>query len=186
MAGFEIEISLNEFGQDGTFDNSVMVKPFGFNITLRRVFGPYVYQCYFQCAAIVGICQISFIIPHESIPGRISLIATQFLTLTNIFIYQLSNSPSGTQLNALEIYILASLFFVLATIVEFGLVLSIRKIHLNGNRDNQVVTLKRRHILREKGCYVADKIDSVAFMIFPFAYIAFNCIYALQYSEFSF
>ena len=182
VAGFEIEISLNEFGQDGTYDNSMMTKQLGFNITLRRVFGPYVYQCYFPCAAIVGVSQISFMIPHESIPGRISLIATQFLTLTNIFIYQLSNSPSGTQLNALEIYILASLFFVLATIAEFGLVLSIKKIHLLGNGNNKVVTLKRRHILREKGCSVADKIDSAAFMIFPFAYIVFNCIYVSQYS----
>ena len=182
VAGFEIEISLNQFGKVGTYDNSMMTKQLGFNITLRRVFGPYVYQCYFPCAAIVGVSQISFMIPHESIPGRVSLIATQFLTLTNIFIYQLSNSPSGTQLNALEIYILASLFFVIATIVEFGLVLSIKKIHLLGNRNNKVVTLKRRHILREKGCSKADKIDSAAFMIFPFAYIVFNCIYVLQYS----
>ena len=182
VAGFEIEISLNEFGQDGTYDNSMMTKQLGFNITLRRVFAPYLYQCYFPCAAIVGVSQISFMIPHESIPGRISLIATQFLTLTNIYIYQLSHSPSGTQLNALEIYILVSLFFVLATIVEFGLVLSIKKIHLLGNRNDNAATLKRRHILREKGCSKADKIDSAAFMIFPFAYIVFNCIYVLQYS----
>ena len=182
VAGFEIDISLNEFGQDGTYDNSMMTKQLGFNITLRRVFAPYLYQCYFPCAAIVGVSQISFMIPHESIPGRISLIATQFLTLTNIYIYQLSHSPSGTQLNALEIYILVSLFFVLATIVEFGLVLSIKKIHLLGNRNDNAATLKRRHILREKGCSKADKIDSAAFMIFPFAYIVFNCIYVLQYS----
>ena len=185
VVGFEVEISLNEYDQNETNDDSMITKEIGFNITLRRFFGPYVYQCYFPCAAIVGVSQISFMIPQESIPGRISLIATQFLTLTNIFIYQLSHSPSGTQLNALEIYILTSLFFVLATIIEFGLVLSLKKTHLLEDKNNKVMALKTRSTNKrgEKRYSKADKIDFASLMIFSFAYIVFNCIYMMIYSN---
>ena len=62
---------------------------FGFDIKLRRIIQPYVFQYYFPCAAIVIISQISFTIPLSAIPGRVAVIVTQFLTLTNIFIYQM-------------------------------------------------------------------------------------------------
>ena len=189
VAGFEIETSLSEYGQSETNDNQVgNGNQIGFNMTLRRVFTPYLYQCYFPSAAIVGVSQISFMIPHGSIPGRIALVVTQFLTLTNIFIYQLSHSPSGTQLNALEIYILTSLFFVLATIIEFGLLLSLKKNHLLGGQNNEEVVLESRFTdcRREQRYSKADKIDSASFMIFSFVYIVFNCIYMIQYSGITF
>ena len=185
--GFEIEISLHEYGQNEINDNSMLTKRIGFNITLKRIFGSYLYQSYFPCAAIVGVSQISFLIPPDSIPGRISLIATQFLTLTNIFIYQLSHSPFGTQLNALEVYILTSLFFVLATIVEFGLVLLLKRIHILGAQNIEEVALEPRfaNSRQDKGYSIADKIDFASFMLFPFAYIVFNCIYVMKYSDLS-
>ena len=59
----------------------------GFNLTLERILEPYLLQYYFPSIAIVIISQISFIIPLSAIPGRVALIVTLFLTLTNIFIY---------------------------------------------------------------------------------------------------
>ena len=61
----------------------------GFNMKLKRIRSPYIYKYYLPCAAIVLVSQISFTIPISSIPGRVSLVVTQFLTLTNIFIYQM-------------------------------------------------------------------------------------------------
>ena len=61
----------------------------GFNVTLTRMIQPYLFQYYFPSIAIVVVSQISFIIPLSAIPGRIGLIVTQFLTLTNIFIHQM-------------------------------------------------------------------------------------------------
>ena len=61
----------------------------GFNITLKRKIEPYLYQYYFPSIAIVIVSFISFIIPLSAIPGRIVLVVTQFLTLTNIFIHQM-------------------------------------------------------------------------------------------------
>ena len=61
---------------------------FGFDITLERMVQPFLYMYYLPCMAIVLVSQISFIIPLSSIPGRVALVVTQFLTLTNIFIHQ--------------------------------------------------------------------------------------------------
>ena len=62
---------------------------FGFNITLQRISQAYLFQYYFPCAAIVVVSHISFVIPLTAIPGRVALVVTQFLTLTNIFIYEM-------------------------------------------------------------------------------------------------
>jgi hypothetical protein len=61
----------------------------GFNVTLKRKIISYVYTYYLPSLAIVVVSQVSFIVPLSSIPGRIGLVVTQFLTLTNIFIHQM-------------------------------------------------------------------------------------------------
>ena len=58
----------------------------GCRIKMQRIISPYVFQYYLPCAAIVFVSHISFIIPPSSVPGRIGLLATLFLTLTNLFI----------------------------------------------------------------------------------------------------
>ena len=58
----------------------------GFKITMHRIINPFVFKSYCPVIAIVLISSITFIIPLSSIPGRVGLAATLFLTLTNIFI----------------------------------------------------------------------------------------------------
>ena len=60
-----------------------------FNISMKRQVGKYVYQYYVPCITIVMAASFSFIIPLSAIPGRVALMVTQFLTLTNIFINQM-------------------------------------------------------------------------------------------------
>ena len=50
---------------------------------------PYLVKYYIPCIAIVIISMMSFTIPLSAIPGRIALLVTQFLTLTNLFIYEM-------------------------------------------------------------------------------------------------
>ena len=85
-SGFNVLISHVGSFADGPPNGSDRI---GFNITLKRIVSPYIYKYYLPCAAIVVVSQISFAIPISSIPGRVSLVVTQFLTLTNIFIYQM-------------------------------------------------------------------------------------------------
>ena len=65
------------------------VTPFGFNVTMERQLQPYIYQYYIPCIVIVSTSFLSFIISFTSIPARVSLIVTLFLTLTNMCIYEM-------------------------------------------------------------------------------------------------
>ena len=58
----------------------------GLNLKMKRVISPFVFQYYLPAAAVVFLSQIGLIIPLTSIPGRIGLLATLFLSLTNLFI----------------------------------------------------------------------------------------------------
>ena len=62
---------------------------FGFYIEMKRQFRKYFFQYYLPCIIIVVASSFSFIIPLSAIPGRVALVVTQFLTLTNIFIHQM-------------------------------------------------------------------------------------------------
>ena len=61
----------------------------GFDLHMERIIRPYLFQYYLPCAAIVMMSQISFIIPMSAIPGRVALVTTLFLSLTNIYINQM-------------------------------------------------------------------------------------------------
>ena len=65
------------------------ITPFGFNVKMTRQLEPYIYQYYIPCAVVVLTSSVSFIISFTSIPARVSLIVTLFLTLTNMFLYQM-------------------------------------------------------------------------------------------------
>ena len=91
--GFEIRIDpVKSFKGNNVISHpNKTTEEIGFNITLQRIVQPYLYQYYFPCIAIVIVSQISFIIPISAIPGRVALVVTQFLTLTNIFIHLMVN-----------------------------------------------------------------------------------------------
>ena len=61
---------------------------FGFTIKMSRRLQPFIMECYLPCIAIVIVSQISFLIPLDAVPGRVALLVTQFLTLTNINVHQ--------------------------------------------------------------------------------------------------
>ena len=61
---------------------------FGYKFYIKRIIAPYFYQYYIPCLAIVIVSLLSFMIPILAIPGRVGLVVTQFLTLTNLFIHQ--------------------------------------------------------------------------------------------------
>ena len=86
--GFEVTITRAEaLYLEGTHEMENGIECIGFNITLDRVVRVYLFQYYFPSIAIVVVSLISFIIPVSATPGRVALMVTQFLTLTNIFIH---------------------------------------------------------------------------------------------------
>ena len=66
-----------------------VMKELGFDIKLNRQIKPYLFHYYLPSMLIVVVSFVSFIVPLSAIPGRIVLVVTQFLTLTNLFIHEM-------------------------------------------------------------------------------------------------
>ena len=60
----------------------------GIRVKMRRLVLPFFMKYCLPSVSIVIVSGISFIIPLNSLPARVALLVTQFLTLTNIFIHQ--------------------------------------------------------------------------------------------------
>ena len=87
--GFTFQkMPLEENPSNGTSMRSTPYSKFGLQIKLQRLVRPYVNQYFLPCISIVLVSFISFVVPLTAIPGRVALVVTQCLTLTNIFIYQ--------------------------------------------------------------------------------------------------
>ena len=61
----------------------------GIKIQMNRLMKPFWMKYYIPCIAIVIVSEIGFVVPLTAIPGRVALLVTQFLTLVNLFIYQM-------------------------------------------------------------------------------------------------
>ena len=61
----------------------------GFDLKMNRLLFPFVLKYYIPSIAIVIVSEIGFMVQLTAIPGRVALLVTQFLTLVNLFIYQM-------------------------------------------------------------------------------------------------
>ena len=65
----------------------------GIMIEMCRLQTSFLYMYYIPCITIVLVSLIGFVIPVTAIPGRVGLLVTQFLTLTNLSIHQMVRIP---------------------------------------------------------------------------------------------
>ena len=79
---------LNETVGYSTSKDSTPFSKIGLQIKMKRLVRPFVYQYYLPCISIVLVSFMSFVVPLSAIPGRVALVVTQCLTLTNLFIHQ--------------------------------------------------------------------------------------------------
>ena len=86
--GFEIQIKQMDPIKSLFIDN-LQYTDVILSINFKRQVPKYIYQYYIPCFTIVVASSFSFFIPLSAIPGRVALVVTQFLTLTNIFINQM-------------------------------------------------------------------------------------------------
>ena len=82
-AGFDLVSTLfDENIKNGS--NTIGVK-----MEMTRRLNPFLLKYYAPAIAVVIVSEISFLIPVAAIPGRIGLLVTLFLTLTNLFIHNM-------------------------------------------------------------------------------------------------
>ena len=91
VSAFDVSITL--FG-NAINETSEVRNDFGFTVEVKRRISSYIIQYYLPCASIVAISSISFIIPVTAIPGRVSLVVTLFLTLSNLIIHHEVSFPT--------------------------------------------------------------------------------------------
>ena len=78
-----------DFKLDLTFNN--ITTPFSgisFDMKLKRSLLPYFMRYYLPCIVMVAVSFTNFLISFSSIPGRIGLLVTLFLTMVNVLIAQ--------------------------------------------------------------------------------------------------
>ena len=69
----------------------------GFTMHLKRKFNPILVNFFLPLTLLVYISTISFVIPHNMIPGRMSLIMTIFLMIINTANYARSVAPKSSK-----------------------------------------------------------------------------------------
>ena len=81
----------------------------------------YIITYYFPTGMFVIISWISFLVPPESVPGRMTILVTVFLCLVNIFNSITNNIPKADGITAIEAFIIVCIVFV------FGALMGIQK-----------------------------------------------------------
>ena len=71
----------------------------------------YIITYYFPTGMFVIVSWISFLVPPESVPGRMTILVTVFLCLVNIF-NSITNNPKADGLTAIEAFIIVCIIFV--------------------------------------------------------------------------
>ena len=66
---------------------------------------------------------VSFVIPPEVVPGRMALLVTLFLVLTNIFNTITNISPNVEGMTAISSWMIACMFFVFLALLEYAAIL---------------------------------------------------------------
>merc|ERR1712170_310878 len=75
----------------------------------------------------MGVSWISFLIPPDIVPGRMTLLITVFLVLVNIFNTITTNIPKAEGLTAIEAFVIVCVLFVFGALMEYaGILLQLK------------------------------------------------------------
>ena len=106
--------------------------------------------------------QISFAIPHEIIPGRMTLLITLFLCLINIFNTISSASPNTESFTSISIWLVTCILFVTTALLQYGIILLFWKYTTYPPENIQMII---------------KKIDVICLTLEILAFVVFNIIF---------
>ncbi len=147
----------------------------------------------------VIVSWISFLVPPDIVPGRMTLLVTVFLVLVNIFNTITTNIPKAEGLTAIEAWVIVCVLFVFGALIEYaGLLLKMKlattrrcRPPTNGqsSRENSLILNgnmappEERRILRgiskrrQREDMSHARLDIVFLLLFPLFFLVFNLIY---------
>ncbi|XP_023327258.1 glycine receptor subunit alpha-2 [Eurytemora carolleeae] len=181
----------------------------GFQLTLKRKVSHYIITCYLPSGMFVIVSWISFLIPPDIVPGRMTLLITVFLVLVNIFNTITTNIPKAEGLTAIEAWVIVCVLFVFGALVEYAGILLKMKVQLsmkpkkNMTRcesvDSQIILhplapengtngdeksgkkKKKRPKTRAEEKLGTARLDLTFLVIFPCLFLLFNIAYWLSF-----
>jgi hypothetical protein len=98
----------------------------GFDLHLERSITQFATNIYMPTGLMVVASWIGFVIPPETVPGRMALLVTLLLMLINLSGNASYQSPSKSKLTALDSWLLACVLFVTAALFEYAHILRIK------------------------------------------------------------
>jgi len=140
----------------------------GFYMSIDRKPTTFIYNYFFPTGLFVVVSWVSFVIPPDSVPARVTLIITTFLVLVNVANSVFNISPVAPNVNPiqvrsqltmlatfLQIWILGCMAFVFASVIEYAIILSYQRYTI------RKTYVTRREIKRQGMCMRPMKNDMV-------------------------
>ena len=132
--------------------------------------------------------QVSFILPEDTVPGRMGLLVILFLCMVNILNSEASYSPkSGGAVTAIIQWILSCSVFIILAILEYGLILYYKKYNRTTNIETHSIkhhtqTSPIKQPMNSKNEY--KTLDMCMIAIFPGSFSVFTTIFWwIQYQK---
>ena len=134
----------------------------GIVIRMSRITWSYYINAYLPAVILVLASNISFLIPPENIPGRMSLIVTILLMFITSYNYIRGVTPLVSKISYLDVWSIGCILFVTMALFEYAII-----IHIRFKSTECDEKLKAR----------CQKLDSAAAMVSISLYMTFICIY---------
>ena len=131
-------------------------------IHMSRITTPYFISTYVPSAILVFASKISFHIPPENIPGRMSLLVTILLMFINTFGNVRNDTPLVSAISYLDVWCMVCIVFITIALFEYAVIIHIRFISTDSE-----ARVKAR----------CRKLDITALVVFTSLYLTFICSY---------
>ncbi|CAG5133843.1 unnamed protein product [Candidula unifasciata] len=168
--------------------------------TLKRDIGYYIIQVYVPSILIVALSWVSFWLDLEAIPARVSLGVLTVLTLNTHGSHIQSQLPKVSYIKAIDVWIVSSLIFVFAALLEFAYVnvltrrgdkeimsTQIFRIPIEGKITSQANGKPPRQVTiggPSRSRMRARRVDKISRILFPSSFLVFNMAYWVFYTQY--
>ncbi|GBL78786.1 Glycine receptor subunit alpha-3 [Araneus ventricosus] len=163
-------------------------------IHLSRRLGYFLINKYIPCVLIICMSFITFWIPAEAYPARVTLSVTSLLTIVTQQ-YQ-SAMPSVSYVVALNIWMLSCIGFVFCSLLEYAFVIAVmnnkgtdlwpfrklkKLLHPSKTPNDHETGKSPAHTPTESSKMSHQTIDRISRMIFPFCFLLFCICYFVYF-----
>ena len=149
----------------------------GIEMKLSRHLLKYLIIYYLPSGLFVVVSWVSFLIPPDVVPGRMAMLITLFLVLTNIFNMITANSPNVEGMTAIAAWMLVCIFFVFGALVGYAYLLWKRKKSCLKHKKLRKENSDIRKIRQMRKDSFRSQVDDIFLVVFPIMFLLFNLLY---------